>query len=314
MAFLALTLFGYLYYNVPVHFTDKDGATDYVWEHDVIYNRATEGFGYGKTNNEGYMNLYDYEQGMPIEVLIMGSSHLEAQFIPAKDNASSILDEKLGTKNVYNISISGHSFKVCVNNLKAALQKYSPSFVVIETGNLVFSDDYIDSILTGDVEEKGSYSEGMLGILQQNPFLRLMYTQIESIANKYDDIEADESNTTVSDVSINECLTDQLLKHIRTIADNYDTKIIILYHPDIVIESDGNMRIGTKTISEGFDNLCRSNGILFVDMTYRFLSEYENAHIIPKGFFNTAIGSGHLNREGHRMIADELYKILKELD
>ena len=314
MAFAALTLFGYFYYNVPVHFADQDGATDFVWEHNTVYNRLTEGFGYGRTNNEGYMNLFDYQEGMDIDVLIMGSSHLEAQFIPEKNNVSYLLNERLIDKNIYNISISGHSFKVCLNNLESALRKYSPSYVVIETGNLVFSDEYIKSIMTGNVEEKGSYSEGLLGLLQQNPFLRLMYTQIESIANKYEDIEADESNTTVSDVEINKTLTGDLLKFIKMTADNYETKVIILYHPDVAIGQDGKMVIETKDISSEFDELCQKNGIHFVDMTERFLSEYENGYILPKGFCNTAVASGHLNSEGHRMIADELYKEIMGMD
>ena len=132
---IALTLFSYLYYNPPIHSVCLDGATDYIWEKNMIYNRATEGIGYGKTNNEGYMNLYDYQSGMNIDVLVMGSSHLEAQFIPLEKNAVSLLNSKSQRTKAYNISISGHSFKVCVNNLEAALSKYKPEYVVIEKGN-----------------------------------------------------------------------------------------------------------------------------------------------------------------------------------
>ena len=311
LALIALTLFSYLYYNPPIHSVCLDGATDYIWEKNMIYNRATEGIGYGKTNNEGYMNLYDYQSGMNIDVLVMGSSHLEAQFIPLEKNAVSLLNSKSQRMKAYNISISGHSFKVCVNNLEAALSKYKPEYVVIETGNLVFSDEYMNSILDGNVEEKTSFSTGLIGFLQNNPFLRLLYTQIENIANTYVDIEIDESNKSVWELKINEELTDKLLKHVKAIADQYGSKVIILYLPDVSIQKEGKMQIETEAISDVFKNLCERNDIKFLDMTNRFLEEYSLHHVVPKGFINTSVGKGHLNEDGHRMVADELYRMIE---
>ena len=41
-------------------------------------------------------------------------------------------------------------------------------------------------------------------------------------------------------------------------------------------------------------------------LTQDFLATYEEAHILPHGFANTAPGTGHLNEEGCRMIAEKL--------
>ncbi len=46
-------------------------------------------------------------------------------------------------------------------------------------------------------------------------------------------------------------------------------------------------------------------------MGARFLREYEENHLLPYGFANSAVGKGHLNRYGHAMIADELYKLME---
>lgn len=68
-----------------------------------------------------------------------------------------------------------------------------------------------------------------------------------------------------------------------------------------------------KNIKE-FETLCKKNGIYLLDMTERFKKEYANNHILPYGFNNTSIGVGHFNRYGHEMIADELYKLIKEVE
>ena len=38
---------------------------------------------------------------------------------------------------------------------------------------------------------------------------------------------------------------------------------------------------------------------------------FEN-HILPHGFSNTSVGSGHLNKEGHAMVAEAIYHRIKE--
>ena len=43
-------------------------------------------------------------------------------------------------------------------------------------------------------------------------------------------------------------------------------------------------------------------------MSDRFLKEFNEGYILPYGFVNSTVGSGHLNRYGHAMIADEIYK------
>ena len=46
-------------------------------------------------------------------------------------------------------------------------------------------------------------------------------------------------------------------------------------------------------------------------MTDRFVKEYEENHIIPYGFSNTTPGDGHINSAAHKMIAEELAKVIR---
>ena len=77
LAFALLCFFCLLYYNVPVHDVNPTGATEYKWEPGRFYSRGTEGFAMGRTNSDGFNNLFDYAPGDPIDILLMGSSHME---------------------------------------------------------------------------------------------------------------------------------------------------------------------------------------------------------------------------------------------
>ena len=81
-AFVVLTLFYAFYENSPYSLICEDGVTNEKYRPYVPYCRMTEGLSYGRTNNDGYIDLRDYEEGMPIDVLVMGSSQMEALEVP----------------------------------------------------------------------------------------------------------------------------------------------------------------------------------------------------------------------------------------
>ena len=47
-------------------------------------------------------------------------------------------------------------------------------------------------------------------------------------------------------------------------------------------------------------------------MSVPFTESYRRKHVLPYGFLNSRIGTGHLNIYGHRIIADSLEKILED--
>lgn len=170
LAFAILTSFCLLYYNIPVHFSTAEGATDYSWERNKFYSRGTEGFALGKTNNEGYVNSFDYHEGMNIDVLLMGSSHMEGYNVSMSNSTSAQLASLLGDDVVYNIGVSGHTFLRCCDNFEAALEKYKPQkYVVIETYSLAFSDLELEQAINGTVEDLSSHTDGLIGMLQKKP-------------------------------------------------------------------------------------------------------------------------------------------------
>jgi len=44
------------------------------------------------------------------------------------------------------------------------------------------------------------------------------------------------------------------------------------------------------------------------------MREYEEKNVLPYGFWNTLPNAGHLNKDGHRMVAEELGKVIDRLE
>ena len=321
LAFLALTLFCYFYANDPVHYPDPDGATDYRWEPNAFYSDLREGFGFGKINNEGYYNIWDYDEGDQIDILMIGSSQMEAAQVPMSKSTASLLQSELDGLTVYNIGTSAHTFLTCASNFEKAVEKYHPErFVIVETVKLDFSDDELQRVIDGTYPELSSYAQGIVGILQRNPFLRVLYHQIKDymaarfdVKSEKDDIAGDTAENIFETGSEYKILMNRILEKMKS--DAKDADVVIFYHPNTAINPDGEINlVKNQNIVREFSDLCESNGVFFLDMSDRFEKEYQEHHRLPYGFFNTSVGKGHLNQDGHAMIADELRQFITGVD
>lgn len=319
IAFSILTFLSLFYYRLPAHETCPDGATDYHWQPDYFLVEAMEGIGWGRTNNEGYINSIDYHTGDPIDILIMGSSHMDGWQVPANDKTVIILNSLLPDKTVYNIGIAKHDFLSCFQNLPAAVKKYEPKkYIIIETDSIQFSTSELSQVLSGERAELPSYESSILGILEHIPYLRILNRQLTLFLNSANDKNADivpvPHAPVVEDAS--SCvLLSSLLSEMADTAASSGAKVIIAYHPSITLNKDGSLHFKTKPDEENaFGVLCEENGIYFLSMQDRFQVEYDDNHILPYGFVNSAVGSGHLNKHGHRMMAEELYAMMQEVD
>ncbi|MBR1657073.1 MAG: hypothetical protein IJ697_01225 [Synergistaceae bacterium] len=106
-----------------------------------------------------------------------------------------------------------------------------------------------------------------------------------------------------------------LIRQAEGTASSCGAKLIIAYHPRVSLKKDGTLNINDDSeIVKQFSDLCAENGIYFLNMAGRFLEEYKNNYILPYGFANTSVGKGHMNREGHRMFADEIYALIKRIE
>ena len=316
LALFILTLLCKFYFNLPLNFADPSGATDKKRELNAYFAYCLEGFSYGRINNEGRNDSIYYEEGMPLNILVMGSSHMEAFEVMRKDNTASLL-AKFSDKIVYNIGMSAHRFITCAMNLETALKRYTPyDYVVIETAALNFSDDDLEGIINKSIpkipESKfRAYNKGFMYMLRRNDFLRLMNVQFKIGGAENPSNE----NVSVSNTSNNAELLSEVLMQLNETAQSYGVKLIIAYHPSITLNKDGTISInGNPDITAQFSELCAQNGIYFVDTGKRFLDEYAKDYTLPYGFMNTSVAKGHMNKYGHRMFAEEIYKLIQRIE
>jgi hypothetical protein len=317
-AFVFLNVFCLVYYNVPGHVSTEKGATDYVYPAFARYSQAVEGFGYGKMNNEGYNNKDDY-RSQKIDILLMGSSHIEGMNVAQRETTASALNALLKARYTYNIGFSTHDFLRNLNNLKDAVDYYKPQgYVVLEIQNIIFSVQELESVIYSQMKRLPSFDRGVLSYLQRMPYLRLGYRQIKFLSGlhvvdmldffKKDNSKA-EKDTNIINWEKMEILLDSLMARTREICIDNEIDFIMVYHPHLAIQKDGS--VSAAYLNEYLTKIrdaCHNNGIYFIDMTDVFIEEYNNNHILPHGFSNTAVGEGHLNKNGHRLIASELVR------
>ncbi len=299
LALLCVLCLGY--YDIPVHYANSSGATEYRWQASRRYIKGTEGYSFGRTDNDGFINLPDHSADDRIDILLMGSSHMEGMNISPEDNTASVLNGLFGgEKYTYNIGISGHTLLYCAKHLEDAVNTYAPAgYVVIETSELCFPPEDIDRVLSGTLPEIPSHSGGVIGIVQRLPFLRLAYTRLQDELSDNDaELPADPAEYTGWDE------TEELLTFIGEVCRRHGVSPVIAYHAPVLVDADGTACSSEDADAAArFAAMCEDKGILFVDACGSFVEGYNEFHRLPYGFLNTVPGQGHMNVWGHSLFA-----------
>ena len=304
-----------LYSVTPIHVENIKGNTDYVWKPNSIWIKATEGIAFGQYDAQGFNNKNVVENP---DVLVLGSSHMEATNVLQTENAAYILGELLKEKySIYNMGISGHHFyKVCQYLPKnMSLFSKAPKYVVIETSAVSVSEKNIDDIKNKKVKHTKSYDTGIIGALQKVPYFRLVYLQSsKGLLKIFVPDRKKKKSVQNKDDEIDQKPYHQLFEYLKNIEKEYGTQIIIAYHPTGKIQKDGSIEFKPSERKKLFNQISKEYEITFVDLTDDFEKMFYEEHHVAHGFVTGKIGSGHLNRYGHECMAKAVYKTIKELE
>lgn len=293
-----------------IHIHNDSGATDYKWQPNQWKSTIFEGFAWFTMDENGFNNQVCTQEAP--DVLLMGSSHMEAVNVPADKNVASIMNTSSELR-VYNIGTSGHTIYTCVKNMEAAVDEYCPTqYLVLETDTVDLSISKMQSVLDGQFPTIPSYDSGALYLMQKYvPALKAIYKNMMDWKDADNHSEASPKTEEDGDY---ESVLELFLGKASSSATKDGAKFLIFYHPSAKIDENGAyLRTTDETKLAIFKKHCEALDIVFVDMTEAFETLYEQEHILPKGFSNTAVGSGHLNREGHRIIAETLIKTIEEI-
>ena len=321
LGILILNGFCAWYYNPAPYEKSPDRATDVVRRPGAVNAQAKEGIGVHRIDANGYNNPA-MGDGEAVAVLMMGSSHTEGFNVPEGCDVSSLLGEKLRAAGregrVYNIGMSAHNFKNCARNLANALERFRPTdCVVIETSELAFRPRAIRRAMAGKGRRRKATSVPLPALLSDRPLSKRLYKQFMGLMNAEDE-EAAESFTP-KNIHMND---DQQARYTEALtawftqlsgtAAAAGVKLVIWYHPRLTPTLDGGVESDAQQQCLAcFREACAAAGVVFVDMSGPFLDAYAERAVLPAGFANTALGVGHLNREGHRMAAEALFEAIE---
>lgn len=309
LSIVILSLFTMGYFYSGVHIKSFNGATDYTWESGQFASNMKEGFSWIRFDSNGFNNAYKEKSFDDIDILLMGSSHMEGFNVGSSQNTGYLLNDLLD-ESTYNIGISGHTIYTCIKNIENAVAVYNPSeYVIIETDKIVLAEEKMREVLSGEYETIKSYDGGLLYTLQKKlPVIKTLYKQITSWKTEKK-IDEDIFSYSEEYMGTLEAFLGKAVAPVNSIGD----KLIIFYHPTTELDESGKLTNTTNSEAlMAFKKACEDNNIIFVDMTDDFERLYEEKSILPYGFINTEVGKGHLNKYGHKVIAEKLAKVISE--
>ena len=317
-----LDLFCFWYYNPAGYLQDESRATDVIREPGLFTSRANEGFSWAVIDENGYNNRQiPGEDG--VFVLMMGSSHTEGLYVAPGDDVSSQLGARLRESGVdgmvYNIGTSAHHLARNISNLERALTRFEPSgYVVLETASVIMTRQTAYGALDGSLERFGASEVVISEWISERPLLRTVYRQLQELRG----MEGEDGNDAAAVTEASQEMVDeyldvmtQLFQMVRDAADAHGVTPIVYYHPHLLLQEDGSVAPDTyQPFLKVYREASEAAGICFMDMTDAFLRAYEEEHILPYGFANTAAGVGHLNAAGNRIIAEALCAEILEME
>lgn len=311
---LLLDLFCVFYYNPTGYVESATGATDLVREPGAFTSRATEGIAWAAIDANGYNNAAAPDDG-DIFVLMMGSSHTEALNVMQDESAAVQLEGMLHadgrTGRVYNIGMSSHTLVRNISNFGNALDEFEPSgYVVLETADVIMYTSSLVDAQNDALEPLPVTGVDVPGLLTDRPLMRTLYRQYMNLTGvEHTELYADyipEDTMGRYEAALTDAFT-----MMRAEADAHGVELIIYYHPHLTLNFDGTVTPQTQAqCLEAFGRACAAADVTFIDMTDVFLEAYAEDFTLPHGFANTPAGTGHLNAEGHRMVAEALYSAI----
>lgn len=318
VAFCAVNLVCFLYERPTGWFDTPNGPSPAGWRPGSVIVHGMEGYGVTKVDSNGYLN--PEEQLMDGYVLMMGSSHTQGKEVASNQKYSVLVNDYFAKDSsvlhTYNISSDGNFLPSLIKRFPAAIEAFPEAGVVtLEIAGTDFSEMELENALSqvqydpqnsivNQVEQLDFKGKLKNGIKEYFPLLNLMKKKLETnLAAKND------SPANKRDVESYAALLEEAMVLIR---GQFDGRIVFVYHPNLVFDGNGTASISYSETWTLFRTVCQKHGIDVIDMGPVFLEHYEDTRQMPYGFSNTTPGAGHLNRVGHRLIAQSLIDFLEE--
>lgn len=301
--------------------------------------RGSEGYGINHVDENGYLN----DDTLPLKddyILMMGSSHAEGLQVMQKDSMVSVLNRMLdpGERTVYNLGTAGYTLPLIIEGFPAALEEFPHAkAVMIEISQLAFSADELTQAMDQTKYDPASAGPALMNsldagrrlrnkMLELVPLISLLRQQIDSMDFNLNDafgikdfLEAQKTapapetaqaiDAEAAAAKEAAAFSSALNQSFALLRAEFAGPIILLYHSGVAMQPDGSLVIARDMrYYDAYAAACKQNGIVFVDPGDAFLQAFEKDCSVPYGFSNTTMLTGHLNRLGHKIVAEAFYK------
>lgn len=180
IATIILSAFVLIYAYSGANVRNPSGATDYILGYKFRSN-CKEGIAWNFIDESGFNNAYKSDK-KSVDVLLMGSSNMNAMNVMPKESTAYRLNEKLSVDNMYlyNIGMDGHTISRCINNLKNAVSEYDTAkYVVMETGSVNLDKEEMMAVINGTLKPLDTYESKLMRKLQKVPCVKILYKRIQ---------------------------------------------------------------------------------------------------------------------------------------
>ena len=191
LSVLILSAFIY-FYRHSLGMANPNKTTDVTWYPNQFCSNMQEGFSWFHFDENGFNNCFPPKKEK-IDILLIGSSQLEAIQIKPNENIGFLLNVLIPDYYSYNIGISAHFLPVNVNNLLNAYNYYKPNnYIVIETGRIVLEIQEMINVLNGKLKRKIPIDKGI------NYYIKFYAPPIKSLLKKVNEqISLWKNNSTI---------------------------------------------------------------------------------------------------------------------
>lgn len=307
-------------------------------ERDVQLNTFVRTPGVVQWRSEGWADTYYGKHGLLLEeekvalsdapkLVLWGDSHIEAWQIPDEQKISSVFNKSSSSLKCVTFGQSGWSVADYILTIPA-MERVLPNTrghaillsgmqdtLPTRGGSQPYSATFTDtpSLQLREADKEGFDSPTHLKHFVHQWSLRFVTDSLMRVRNHKwrftlgpTPKQAIASSATQLPIDYQKAWS-FLLTQLKNVSSG---ELIVVYCPLTPYPEEGNVNFvdSEKELKDAFSDICKKNNIGFVDMSDSFNQLYARSNQLPRGFFNTPQGFGHLNARGQKLIAQELKK------
>ncbi len=295
-----------------------NGVSMAVKDPNFIFVRCSEGYAVGKVDRNGFNNP-DKELADDY-VLVMGASHTSGREVPENQRFSSLIDQYYNDEKLhaYNIAFEGQFLPTLIKHFKAAMEAF-PNLSVVTME--IYMTDFSVEELRDAIDQVDYDPEDSVAIFQNLSFMEKVKLNIRrylplyvKLRSNLDTMKKANSGSDADAVQIDHEEYEKVINEaLALLRSECDKPILIVYHPAVKLRTDGSLLLEYSDTWDIFKEACYNNGIDLIDSGDDYLEYYNKYDEIAYGFSNTSPCEGHINKLGHRIMADEIIEYLEAL-